>query len=97
LLNLPSIGCAKSILVGEYQEPPEKRGGFRRLIDKGEPVGIILRTRHGVEPVYVSPGYRMNARRAREIVLKATGRYRVPEPTRQAHLLVNRLRRNASS
>lgn len=97
LLNLPSIGCAKSVLVGEYQEPPEKRGGFRMLIDRGERVGIILRTRDGVEPVYVSPGYRMNTQQAREIVLKATGRYRVPEPTRQAHLLVNRLRRNVSS
>lgn len=97
LLNLPSIGCAKSVLVGEYQEPPEKRGGFRMLIDRGEQVGIILRTRDGVEPVYVSPGYRMSTQQAREIVLKATGRYRVPEPTRQAHLLVNRLRRNVSS
>jgi len=97
LLNLPSIGCAKSVLVGEYQEPPEKRGGFRMLIDRGERVGIILRTRDGVEPVYVSPGYRMNTQQAREIVLKATGRYRLPEPTRQAHLLVNRLRRNVSS
>jgi len=97
LLDLPSIGCAKSVLVGEYQEPPEKRGGFRMLIDRGERVGIILRTRDGVEPVYVSPGYRMNTQQAREIVLKATGRYRVPEPTRQAHLLVNRLRRNVSS
>lgn len=96
LLNLPSIGCAKSVLVGEYQEPPKKRGGFRMLIDRGEQVGIILRTRDGVEPVYVSPGYRMNTQQAREIVLKATGRYRVPEPTRQAHLLVNRLRRNVS-
>jgi len=97
LLDLPSIGCAKSVLVGEYQEPPEKRGGFRMLIDRGERVGIILRTRDGVEPVYVSPGYRMSTQQAREIVLKATGRYRVPEPTRQAHLLVNRLRRNVSS
>jgi deoxyribonuclease V len=97
LLDLPSIGCAKSVLVGEYQEPPEKRGGFRMLIDRGERVGIILRTRDGVEPVYVSPGYRMSTQQARKIVLKATGRYRVPEPTRQAHLLVNRLRRNVSS
>ena len=97
LLDLPSIGCAKSVLVGEYQEPPKKRGGFRMLIDRGEQVGIILRTRDGVEPIYVSPGYRMSTRQAREIVLKATGRYRVPEPTRQAHLLVNRLRRNVSS
>jgi deoxyribonuclease V len=97
LLNLPSIGCAKSVLVGAYQEPPERRGGFRMLTDRGEPVGIVLRTRDRVEPVYISPGFRMTTEHAREIVLKATGRYRLPEPTRQAHLLVNRLRKNASS
>jgi deoxyribonuclease V len=64
------------------------------LIDRGEQVGIILRTRDAVEPVYVSPGYRVSTKQARDIVLKATGCYRVPEPTRQAHLLVNRLRRS---
>jgi len=94
LLDLPSIGCAKSVLVGEYQEPPQKRGGFRMLMDRGEQVGLILRTRDAVEPVYVSPGYRVSTQQARDIVLKATGCYRVPEPTRQAHLLVNRLRRS---
>lgn len=94
LLNLPSIGCAKSLLVGEYQEPARKRGSFRTLYAKGEQVGLILRTRDGVAPVFVSPGYRMNFTRAREIVLRAHGGYRLPEPTRQAHLLVNALRRS---
>ncbi len=94
LLDLPSIGCAKSLLVGEYREPEQKRGSSRILYDNGEQVGIILRTREGVEPVYVSPGYRMSFKQAREIVLRAHGGYRVPEPTRQAHLLVNALRRN---
>lgn len=96
LLNLPSIGCAKSLLVGEYREPAQKRGSSKILYDKGEQVGIILRTRDGVEPVYVSPGYRMGLKQAREIVLRAHGGYRVPEPTRQAHLLVNALRRDRS-
>ncbi len=94
LLDLPAIGCAKSLLVGEYLEPAEKRGSFRILYTKGEQVGIILRTRDRVEPIYVSPGYRMSVQRAGEIVLRAHGGYRIPEPTRQAHLLVNALRRN---
>ena len=94
VLNLPSIGCAKSLLVGTYREPASKRGSFKTLSDNEEHVGIILRTRDGIEPVYVSPGYRMSLQRAREIVLGAHGGYRIPEPTRQAHLLVNALRRN---
>ena len=96
LLNLPSIGCAKSLLVGEYREPAQRRGSSQILYDKGERVGIILRTRDGVEPVYVSPGYRMSFQRARAVVLRASGGYRIPEPTRQAHLLVSALRRDAN-
>ena len=96
LLNLPSIGCAKSLLVGKYREPAQHRGSSQLLYDKGEQVGIILRTRDGVEPVYVSPGYRMSFDRARKVVLRASGGYRLPEPTRQAHLLVNALRRHAN-
>jgi deoxyribonuclease V len=94
VLDLPSIGCAKSLLVGTYREPARKRGSFKTLSDNGEHVGIILRTRDGIEPVYVSPGYRMSLERACEIVLGTHGGYRIPEPTRQAHLLVNALRRN---
>lgn len=96
LLDLPSIGCAKSLLVGKYREPAQHRGSSQILYDKGEQVGIILRTRDGVEPVYVSPGYRMSFDRARKVVLRASGGYRLPEPTRQAHLLVNALRRDAN-
>lgn len=94
LTDLPSIGCAKSLLVGAYREPARKRGSHRILIDKGDPVGIILRTRDGVQPVYVSPGYRMSLKRAREIVLRAHNGYRIPEPTRRAHHVVNGLRRD---
>lgn len=97
LLDVPSIGCAKSLLVGAYRPPGQKRGSVRNLYDKGEQVGIILRTRDGIEPVYVSPGYRMSVERAREIVLRAQGGYRIPEPTRQAHLLVNALRKDHRS
>lgn len=96
LLDLPSIGCAKSLLVGKYREPAQHRGSSQILYDTGEQIGIILRTRDGVKPVYVSPGYRMSFDRARKVVLRASGGYRLPEPTRQAHLLVNALRRHAN-
>jgi deoxyribonuclease V len=95
LLDLPSIGCAKSLLVGEYREPGTKRGSTRTLTDGGESIGMILRTKDGVAPIYVSPGYRIGFRQARAVVLRAHGGYRVPEPIRQAHLLVNALRRSA--
>ncbi len=94
LVDLPAVGCAKSLLVGEYCEPGSQRGDFEVLYDRGEQVGIILRTKDGVEPVYVSPGYMVSFEQAREIVLKTHGGYRVPEPTRRAHLLVNQLRQS---
>jgi deoxyribonuclease V len=91
-LDIPSIGCAKSILVGTYREPGERRGSRVSLIDKGEKVGVILRTREEVKPVYVSPGHRIRLDRAVEVVLACVPRYRLPEPIRQAHHLVNTLR-----
>ncbi|HET6371387.1 MAG TPA: deoxyribonuclease V [Nitrospiria bacterium] len=95
-LDIPSIGCAKSILVGTYREPGERRGSRVPLIDKGEKVGVILRTRDGVKPVYVSPGHRITLDRAVEVVLACAPRYRLPDPIRQAHHLVNTLRASRS-
>lgn len=94
MVNLPAVGCAKSLLVGEYREPGSQRGDFTPLYDRGEQVGIILRTKDGVEPVYVSPGYLVSFEQAREIVLTTHGGHRLPEPIRQAHLLVNQLRQS---
>jgi deoxyribonuclease V len=91
-LDIPSIGCAKSILVGTYREPGEKRVSRVPLIDKREEVGVILRTRDKVQPVYVSPGHRITLDRAAEVVLECATCYRLPEPTRQAHHLVNSVR-----
>ena len=95
LLGLPTVGCAKSVLVGQYREPGRRRGSYRMLYDKGERIGMALRTRDGVKPVYVSPGYRVSFRQARALVLRAHGGHRVPEPIRLAHLLVHALRRDA--
>jgi len=92
LVNLPTIGCGKSVLVGEYREPGEKRGSLSDLVHDGEVVGTAARTRDGTLPVFVSAGHRVSLRRAVEIVLACSPRYRIPEPIRRAHALVNRLR-----
>lgn len=92
-IDLPSVGCAKSRLVGEGPEPGERKGDWTPLSHQGRRVGAILRTRDRVRPVFVSPGHRIGLAGAIRLVLACTNRYRLPEPTRQAHAEVNRLRR----
>lgn len=92
LLDLPAIGCAKSILVGRFGELGLEAGSRSPLIHRSEQVGVALRTKSKVSPVYVSPGHLIDLDSAVDLVLRSTGKYRQPEPTRQAHLLVNRLR-----
>jgi deoxyribonuclease V len=93
LLELPTVGCAKSILVGEHGELAPDAGNQAPLIDRSEQIGVALRTKKNVTPVYVSVGHLIDLPSAIKLVLNSTTKYRQPEPTRQAHLLVNRLRR----
>jgi deoxyribonuclease V len=93
LFGVPSIGCAKSLLVGTHGVLGMERGSTAPLVDKDEVVGMAVRTRTGVKPLYVSPGHMMDLDTAVQIVLTVTRRYREPETTRQAHRLVNELRR----
>jgi deoxyribonuclease V len=92
LVDLPTIGCAKSVLVGEYREPGRRRGSLSDLVHDGEVVGAAVRTRDATSPVFVSAGHRISLRTAVATVLSCAPRYRIPEPIRQAHALVNRLR-----
>jgi len=92
VLDTPTVGCAKSVLVGEFAEPAAERGARSDLIDDGEVVGAALRTRDGVKPVYVSPGHMMDLETAVALVLEAGRGYRLPEPTRAAHNLVTRVK-----
>ena len=85
-LDVPTIGCAKSILCGRHDELGGERGDIAPLYDGGEVVGAAVRTRRGVKPVYVSIGHRVDLRTAVEWVLACCYRYRLPEPTRLAHL-----------
>ncbi|MBL7075424.1 deoxyribonuclease V [candidate division KSB1 bacterium] len=91
-LGRPTLGCAKSRLVGKHDEVGIKAGSFSYLEHKGRVVGAALRTKDRVNPVYVSPGYGLSLEEAIEWTLKTCRGYRLPEPTRQAHLAVNRIR-----
>lgn len=92
-LDLPTVGCAKSRLCGEHGEPGGRRGERAPLLLKGEPIGTVLTTRDGISPLYISPGHRIDFEGAADLALACCRRYRLPEPTRLAHLLTNRLRR----
>jgi deoxyribonuclease V len=93
LIERPTLGCAKSVLVGRFEEPPAERGAWSEMVDKGEVVGAALRTKRNVQPIFVSPGHLIDLEGAVDLTLGSDGGYRQPEPTRRAHLLVNALRR----
>lgn len=84
-LDVPTIGCAKSLLCGKYEEFPLKRGRRSPVVHDGETLGYAVCTRDGVKPVFISPGHRVGFESAVEIILQATPRYRLPEPVRLAH------------
>lgn len=92
-LNLPTVGCAKSRLIGEHRLPGSRRGSSVQLRDGREVIGRVLRTRDGVKPVWVSVGHRIDLPSAVRVVLRSTAGYRLPEPIRLAHGYVNALRR----
>jgi len=93
ILDKPSIGCAKSRLVGEFKEPKQKRGAMRTLSLHRKKVGVVLRTKDNTKPLFVSPGHRMTIETAAMRVLEAARGHRMPEPTRMAHLEASRAKR----
>jgi len=86
-LDIPSVGCAKSRLIGRFEEPGPNRGDRSPLTDRGETIGMVLRTRPGTKPLFVSPGYRVDLPTAVEAVLRCLRGYRLPETTRAADTL----------
>ncbi|MGD8723275.1 MAG: deoxyribonuclease V [Desulfobacterales bacterium] len=84
LTDIPAIGCAKTKLIGDYREPQRTKGSTARLVDAGETIGAVVRTRTGIKPVFVSIGHRMDLDSCIRIVLKSCRRYRLPEPLRRA-------------
>lgn len=94
VLDRPTIGVAKSRLTGSYEEPPDRTGAWTPLVDRGELVGAVLRTRTGHAPLFVSPGNRMDVEMAVDIVMAChRDNYFLPEPTRLAHDLVTEYRK----
>ena len=85
-LNTPTIGCAKSLLCGRHEVTGDQPGSYAEIIDRGETIGVALRTKLGVKPVYVSIGHRIDLQSAIYWVLECCRGYRLPEPTRLAHL-----------
>ncbi len=85
LLDRATIGCAKSILVGQAETPENRIGAWTPLVDRGEVIGAAVRTKLSVKPVYVTIGNKVSLPTAIDIVLKCTTKYRVPETTRYAH------------
>lgn len=93
VLDRPTIGCAKSILVGRYENLALTRGSTAPLVHKGEQVGTAVRTKDKVNPLFISCGHRVSQETAVRWVLETGRGYRLPEPTRRAHLASNELRR----
>jgi deoxyribonuclease V len=92
LLDLPAIGCAKSILVGEAGPLDKPRGSTAEIKEGDEVLGLALRTRENVKPVYISVGHKVDLPSATHIALTSGKGYRLPEPARQAHLLTQRIK-----
>jgi len=95
LFDRPSIGCAKSLLIGEHKEPATAAGSRAPLRVAEETIGAALRTRAGVKPVYISTGHRISLERAVEFTLAACDGFRIPRPTRLADHFVEARKRGA--
>lgn len=93
ILGIPSVGCAKKRLVGEFGDVGREKGSKTLLTLNGDPIGYVVRTRKGVKPIFVSPGNLISREGAVDLVMAATGRYRLPEPIRAAHNLANAIRK----
>ncbi len=93
LTGQASMGCAKKILFGKFEEPAIETGSFSPIIDKQEQIGLAFRSKYKTAPVYISPGHILDMQNCLEIINECIGKYRIPEPTRLAHELVNRFRK----
>ncbi|MGC9527695.1 MAG: deoxyribonuclease V, partial [Limnospira sp.] len=88
-IDVPTIGAAKSRLIGTHQELPPEKGSWRPLKDRGETIGAVVRSRTNVRPLYVSPGHRIGLESAIDYTLQCTPKYRLPETTRWADRLAS--------
>jgi len=96
IFDVPTIGCAKSRLIGEFQEPSQRKGCVSTLNMKGKQVGIVLRSKDKVRPLFISPGHLTDVRTSSEIILRFCSKYRIPEPLRLVDAISKELRRETS-
>ncbi len=89
IIDMPTIGVAKSWFIGDYKEVPQEKGSWQPLIHKNETIGAVLRTRSNVKPLYISSGHRISLPTAIDYVLRCTPKYRLPETTRIADKLAS--------
>ena len=89
LLDLPTIGVAKSLLIGKHGTVPREKGSWTTLIDRDETIGIVLRSRTKVKPIYISLGHKISLETAVYYVMKCITKYRLPETTRWADKLAS--------
>ena len=94
LLDRPTIGCAKSRLIGHFEEPPLEAGAATPLCEGEERVGAVLRTRANVQPIFISQGHRVSLETAVAWTLKVLDGYRIPKPTREADHFVEMVKTN---
>lgn len=86
LLDIPTIGCAKTLLFGKVKNPPNFKGAFSYIRDKdGKTIGACLRTRKDVRCIFVSAGYKISLQDAIKIILDCSPKFRIPQPLRMAH------------
>jgi deoxyribonuclease V len=91
-LNVPTVGCGKSRLAGRFDPPGPEPGDSSPMMDRGEQIGVALRTSRRGGPMFISPGHRIDMAGAVEVVQKTSNGYRLPEPTRMAHIAANEAR-----
>jgi deoxyribonuclease V len=88
-----TMGCAKNILCGNFEEPMSEQHAYSSIIHRQEQIGYAYRSKAKTAPVFISPGHLMGLNNSLQIIKQCTGKYRIPEPTRLAHELVNRFRK----
>lgn len=97
LTGQTSMGCAKNLLFGKYEEPAPEFGAYSPIYDKQEQIGFAFRSKGKTAPVYISPGHGMGMNNSLQVIRQCTRKYRIPEPTRLAHELVNKFRKGELS
>ena len=95
MIGIPTIGCAKSRLWGEFGEIQLAAGSFCPLTWKEKKLGWVLRSRRGCRPLFISPGHLITMAESLTVIRQCLGKYRLPIPFRDAHILSNKLRQKS--